>query len=286
MAGKFALKVGSRSIPLVAASDKINLQLVSEFKPLQNWAKNLAKEEATLHSASNGVHAGASSSPPSEDKPTIPVRVNKVEVKNVDYFGLRIGFVNLSVDADLTESGKKPPGLVFMRGGAVAVLLIIRSKSPSGTVSEHVVLTKQPRLAIPSFEFPEIPAGMLDGSGDFAGKCADELKEECGITLEHDKLIDMTQLAYGSDWEGVYPSAGGCDEFLRLFVSCQDMEWNELQALEGRLGGLRDIGESITLSLVELKDAYKVAPDAKLLSALALFHALKAEGKIEWSLPV
>ena len=60
-----------------------------------------------------------------------------------------------------------------------------------------------------------------------------------------------------------------------------DLEWSELQALEGRLGGLRDIGESIVLSLVELKDAYKAAPDAKLLSALALFHALKAEGKIE-----
>jgi ADP-sugar diphosphatase len=58
------------------------------------------------------------------------------------------------------------------------------------------------------------------------------------------------------------------------------MEWDKLQELEGRLGGLRERGESITLSLVELKDAYKVAPDAKLLSALALFHALKMEGKI------
>ncbi|KAK3821399.1 MAG: hypothetical protein J3Q66DRAFT_271094, partial [Benniella sp.] len=200
------------------------------------------------------------------------VVVNKIEVRNIDYFGPKVGFVNLSVDAELTETGKKPPGLIFMRGGAVAVLLIIRSKQPSGTATEHVVLTKQPRLSIPSFAFPEIPAGMLDGSGDFVGKCAEELKEECGITLEHDKLIDMTQLAYGSDWKGVYPSAGGCDEFLRLFVSTRDMEWNELQALEGQLGGLRDHGESITLSLVELKDAYKVAPDAKLLSALALFQ--------------
>lgn len=50
------------------------------------------------------------------------------------------------------------------------------------------------------------------------GKCAEELKEECGITLDHNKLIDMTELAYGDQWDGVYPSAGGCDEFLRLFV--------------------------------------------------------------------
>ncbi|KAF9993632.1 hypothetical protein BGZ80_001843 [Entomortierella chlamydospora] len=274
MAAKIALQVGSRSIPLVAASDKINLQLVSEFKPLQDWAKNLAKEETSTSQTTT------SPSPSSHDQSKIPVKVNKIEVKNVDYFGPRVGFVNLAVDAELIETGQKAPGYIFMRGGAVAVLLIIKSKNPSGDISEYVVLTKQARLSIPSFNFPEIPAGMLDGSGDFTGKCAQELKEECGITLEHDKLIDMTQLAYGSDWGGVYPSAGGCDEFLRLFLSCKEMAWDELQALEGRLGGLRDHGESITLSLVELKNAYKVAPDAKLLSALALFNALKAEGKI------
>ncbi|KAI1293449.1 hypothetical protein EDD11_008358 [Mortierella claussenii] len=278
MAAKFALKIGSRSIPLVAASDKINLQHVHDFKPLQEWAKQLAKEEQQQQQHERRTGEGRESS---EKQEKIPIRVDKVEINHVDYFGSRVGFVNLAVDAELTETGQKPPGLIFMRGGAVAVLLIIRSKNPSGATTEHVVLTKQARLAIPSFNFPEIPAGMLDGSGDFVGKCAEELQEECGITLENDKLIDMTKLAYGSDWKGVYPSAGGCDEFLRLFVSHQDMEWSQLQALEGRLGGLRDHGENISLSLVQLKDAYKAAPDAKLLSALALLQALKADGKIE-----
>ncbi|GJJ75198.1 ADP-sugar diphosphatase [Entomortierella parvispora] len=268
MAAKYSLKVGSRSIPLVTSRDKINLQQISEFKPLQDWAKGLEKEEADA--------AKSSSKEPS-------VVVSKVEVNNVEYFGSsKVGFVNLSVDAKLTESGQKPPGLIFMRGGAVAVLLILRSKQPStGAISEHVVLTNQPRLSIPSFDFPEIPAGMLDGSGDFVGKCAEELKEECGITLENDSLVDMTQLAYGSNWKGVYPSAGGCDEFLRLFVSRKDMDWEELQGLKGRLGGLRDHGESISLSIVGLREAYKAAPDAKLLSSLALYDALKADGKIE-----
>ncbi|KAF9912166.1 hypothetical protein EC991_000576 [Linnemannia zychae] len=280
MSAKHALKVGSRLVPLVTSNDKVNLQEVSEFKPLLAWAKNLAKEEASSQEQS--------SSTTGDDKPTKdgdaaqepPVRVFKVEVKSVERFGPRLGFANLAVDAQLTESGQKPPGLVFMRGGAVAVLLILKSTGPSGEVSEHVVLTKQPRLSIPSFNFPEIPAGMLDGSGDFVGKCAEELKEECGITLDHNSLIDMTELAYGNKWDGVYPSAGGCDEFLRLFVCCKDMKWDELQALEGRLGGLRDHGESISLALVALKDAYKTAPDAKLLSSLALFNALKADGKL------
>jgi len=266
MTSKHALKVGLRSIPLVAAHDKINLKQVSEFKPLLAWAKNLAKEEE------QAVKGNATGEP--------SVRVEKVEVKNVDYFGSKVGFVNLAVDAQLTESGKKPPGFIFMRGGAVAVLLIIKTTSPSGEALEHIVLTKQPRLSIPSFNFPEIPAGMLDGSGDFVGKCAEELKEECGITLDHNTLIDMTELAYGDKWDGVYPSVGGCDEFLRLFVSFIDKEWNELKELEGRLGGLREDGESISMTLVALKDAYKAAPDAKLLSSLALFNALKADGKL------
>ncbi|KAG0223646.1 hypothetical protein BGW41_005439 [Actinomortierella wolfii] len=270
MAAKRALTIGARSIPLVAAHEKIALDQVAEFKPLQDWAKKLAQEEKAFDSSSNA-------------NSRIPVRVNEVQVKNVDYFGKRVGFVNLHVDADIVETGQKAPGYIFMRGGAVAVLLIIRSKEPaSGTTKEFVVMVNQARLAIPSFSFPELPAGMLDGSGDFAGKCAEELKEECGITLDHNSLIDMTKLAYGNEWDGVYPSAGGCDEYLRMFACCKDMPWDEVQALEGRLGGLRDHGESITLSLVELKDVYKRSPDAKLLSCLGLYYSLKAEGKLSF----
>lgn len=30
-----------------------------------------------------------------------------------------------------------------------------------------------------------------------------------GIEIKEDELIDMTQLAYGDKWRGIYPSAGG-----------------------------------------------------------------------------
>lgn len=65
------------------------------------------------------------------------------------------------------------------------------------------------------------------------------------------------------------------DEFLRLFVCIKNMESSEINKLEGKLTGLRDEGENITLQLVPLKDAWKLSPDAKLLSSLALFHSLK-----------
>lgn len=119
MASRIALRVGSRSIPLVAASDKINLQQVSEFKPLQDWVQSLAKEEASLQEQQQQQQQqqpgnNNSSSSSIKNPPKVPVVINEIEVRNVDYFGPKIGFVNLSVDAKLTESGQKPPGLIFM----------------------------------------------------------------------------------------------------------------------------------------------------------------------------
>ena len=64
------------------------------------------------------------------------------------------------------------------------------------------------------------------------------------------------------------------DEFLRLFLCIKDMKKSEIDALEGKLTGLREQGENITLKLIELKDAWKYSPDAKLLSSLALYQAL------------
>lgn len=85
------------------------------------------------------------------------------------------------------------------------MLIILRSKGQK----DKVILTLQPRIAVPHFTFPEIPAGMLDGSGNFSGTAAKEIEEETGLTIKDDELIDMTELAYGDQWRGAYPSAGG-----------------------------------------------------------------------------
>ena len=41
----------------------------------------------------------------------------------------------------------------------------------------------QPRVPTGRYSFVELPAGMLDQSGDFAGVAAKELKEETGIEV-------------------------------------------------------------------------------------------------------
>ncbi|KAI8884594.1 hypothetical protein K501DRAFT_79128 [Backusella circina FSU 941] len=74
----------------------------------------------------------------------------------------------------------------------------------------------------------------------------------------------------------MYPSAGGSDEFLRLFVCIKEMTDGQIDELQGKLTGLREQGENITLKLVELENAWRYSPDAKLLSSLTLYQALKS----------
>jgi 8-oxo-dGTP pyrophosphatase MutT (NUDIX family) len=45
---------------------------------------------------------------------------------------------------------------------------------------KHVLLTIQPRIPAASLAFPELPAGMVDDGGNFAGAAAREIKEELG----------------------------------------------------------------------------------------------------------
>ena len=52
----------------------------------------------------------------------------------------------------------------------------------------YVVLCRQPRLPAGFASFPEIPAGMLDGSGHFTGVAAKELQEETGIEISEDAV--------------------------------------------------------------------------------------------------
>jgi len=154
------------------------------------------------------------------------------------------------------------------------------AKNNDSTKQHHegfTIITLQPRVPVGQFQFPEIPAGMLDHSGDFAGVAAKELEEECGIHIseKNNCLVDLTDFAYGDRFRGMYPSAGGCDEFLRLFVYQEEITSEKLESLKGKLTGNRDEGELITLKIVSLADLWKEAPDSKALSALYLFEKFK-----------
>jgi ADP-sugar diphosphatase len=188
-------------------------------------------------------------------------------------FGPRVGFMKFK--ADVKVDGKAPPGIVFMRGGAVAVLVVLKHDS-----TLYTVLVRQPRVAVGKPNMPEIPAGMLDGEGKFSGVAAKELKEETGVSIEEADLIDMTHLAFGDEYPGMYPSCGGSDEFNRLFLYRKEVSAAELADMQGRLHGVASEGEMIKLEVIPLADLWKKSPDAKALGALCLHDKLIAEGKV------
>ncbi|KAK4119328.1 hypothetical protein N657DRAFT_650293 [Parathielavia appendiculata] len=159
----------------------------------------------------------------------------------------------------------------------------------------YVLLTVQPRIAAGSLAFVELPAGMVDEGGTFAGQAAREIEEELGIVIPERDLVCLSDLVEpvdgGEGVEGrqqagelpraVYPSAGGCDEYIPIYMHERRVPRAQLGKWTGKLTGLREHGEKITLKLVRMRDLWKEgARDAKCLAAVALWERLRREGKI------
>ncbi|KAF2718063.1 hypothetical protein K431DRAFT_288015 [Polychaeton citri CBS 116435] len=281
----FILPSSSPPCEIKLCNDLTQEQLLN-FPAFKTWSKTLLHSLSLQHKdASHTFHKS-------------PYSLRTITIQSVDWFGSdpqkrRLGFLKFSSTVS-NDDGEYLPGSVFLRGGSLAMLLILQpddmsSSDPEQVVNQerYVLLTVQPRIAAGSLGFSEIPAGMLDDNGSFSGGAAKEIKEETGLEVTADDLIDLTQLAiqaYDGDEQlqkGVYPSAGGSDEFIPIFLHQRKMPRDELRELQGRLTGLRDHGEKITLKVVKLKDLWREgARDAKTLSALALYEGLKREGKI------
>ena len=201
----------------------------------------------------------------------------------------KIGFVQLHAEIR-NEENKELPGAVFLRGGSVAVLPILR---PRDSVDERwVVMTLQARVPAGSLSFMEIPAGMTDDDkdmGKLGGKAAEEMKEETVLEIRKDELIDLTGLALQDSLapeskhleRAMYPSAGGCDEFIRLYLWEKEIDRQEIEDLKGRLTGLRTQKEMIEIRLCRYEELWREGTrDAKTLAAWALYEGLKRAGKL------
>ncbi|KAI0412852.1 hypothetical protein F5X98DRAFT_367010 [Xylaria grammica] len=275
-------------------------QLLS-FSPFHNWLQTLTKSLSLQYA--NPKH------PFHED----PYALRSITVQSYDLFGAkRVGFLKLR--ADVTNSaGEALPGAVFLRGPSVGMLMMLipddAAARPQGAglhdEERYVVLTVQPRIPAGSLAFPELPAGMVDdddddaaagesGEGKFAGTAAREIHEELGIEIPASELVCLSDLAAddsgaaarGDEEEGLpsamYPSAGGCDEYIPIYMHERRVPRDTLKEWTGKLTGLRDHGEKITLKLVPMRDLWREGRrDAKALAALALWEGLKREGKLQ-----
>jgi len=264
----------------VDLAKKITQEKLLQFAAFRNWKDTLRKNLALQ--SDDKDHAF------SKD----PYVLKSIEIQSVDYFSpTKIGFIKLKADIRNSEN-KALPGIAFLRGGSVAMLMVLR---PVDSRDERwVVMTEQPRVPAGSLKFVEIPAGMLDDAGDFRGQAAKEIEEETGFKLPKHELIDLTKLALSQSkpegellmdetlQDAMYPSPGGSDEYIHIFLWEKELNRQEIMDLRGRLTGTRKQGEMITLRVCDYEELWKLCPrDAKTLAAWALYEGLNREGKIE-----
>lgn len=192
--------------------------------------------------------------------------VSSVRIQAVNMFGPRVGFMMFKADV-LDSRGRWLPDVVFMRGGCVAILPVLVCNG-----KQYTVMTVQPRLPTGKFDFVEVPAGMLDGNGDFIGVAAKQIAEDLKMKVGREELVDMSEMA--GHIRGFYPTPGGSDETIRVYCFVRQVSQNELAELKGRLTGNLEEGEQITLKIMPLKDLWKI-PDGKTIVAYTLFRELE-----------
>ncbi|GJN69484.1 hypothetical protein PCL_02045 [Purpureocillium lilacinum] len=250
---------------------------LKSFKPFQSWISTLNNSLSLQSQTTHPFHSD-------------PYALRSVTVQSFDRFGgSRLGFVKLSATVSNSAS-EALPAAALLRGPSVAMLvMLIPDDLPASSDERYAVLTVQPRVPAGSLGFVELPAGMVDDAGSFKGAAAKEMEEELGITIQEDELVCLSELAAPSETEGIneglpqamYPSAGGCDEHITIYSYERRIPRDQLREWSGRLTGLRDHGEKITLKVVPMKDLWREgARDAKALAAVALWEGLRREGKV------
>ena len=195
--------------------------------------------------------------------------VEAIHMQSLDYFGSRVGILKMAVRARLAQNQIPLPGIVILKGGGVAVLVVLVCDGV-----EYAVTCIQPRLPVGDDKLVELPAGLLDDSNDFAGACARELHEEAGIVIKKDDLLDMTQEIYGDDSKGIYMLPGSNDTFIRLFLYRKEVNKEYIDGLQDKITGLIAEGEQIMLRICLLSDLPRKCIDGKTLSALLLYNEL------------
>ena len=188
--------------------------------------------------------------------------IHDLYIQSVDMFGPKVGFIKFRTS--VTANGVTKTHIVFLRSDAVGVLVVLICNGV-----RYLVLTRQARVPTGSSNFLEIPAGMMDTSGDVVGVALDELEQETGITLNSDQLSKLVPIV---------PSAGGTCEVVYLF-SCEiECTKEKLEEFQGKLTGLIKEGEVITLQVLSLEDTNKMIDegnqpiDGKLLAALRAYE--------------
>ena len=155
------------------------------------------------------------------------IRLEKIEIRDIYMFGPNVGFIFMHCTLYERITGSLiPSGAVFVRGGAVGILVIVECEE-----QKYALLTQQIRVP-GGHDFVEVIAGMLDENGDPKGVAVKELYEESGITIKADDLIEVSTM---------YPSIGGCDEAIICYnTKLLKMDIDRLKKIQSKTFGVED----------------------------------------------
>lgn len=210
-------------------------------------------------------------------KAQVPFRIQSVHFSSVDIIS-RHGsktplFLKLKAVATDLE-GKPQHGIVLLRGSAVGVLVVLRCEG-----KPYLLLVDQPRFPLAERHTLEIPAGILDWSGDSLEVALAELREEAQIEARAEELVDLTQW-WEPGSEGFAASCGLLDETIRLYVLEREVSVDELKAHDGREQDYQDEHEWIQTVVLPYEEAARKFRDGKCFVALFLYERwLAAQGR-------
>jgi hypothetical protein len=170
-------------------------------------------------------------------------------------------FALIRVHTSLPNGEQVKANLVILSGHATSVLNVYIDEFGD----EWGLTVVQPRLALGSFEFEELPAGMDDGD-DPANVAIREVEEETTQSIDRMSLIHLGTTV---------PSAGLKAEKVSLFAVVHQLSRAKILALNGIRAGLASEGEYIHTKISPLDEILKRTLDAKAQLSILLYMNLK-----------
>lgn len=202
--------------------------------------------------------------------------VTKVHFSSADFLmkGRQPLFIKLQATATLPD-GRPVHGIVLVRGNAVGILVVLRCEG-----KPYLLLVRQPRFAITEQASLEIPAGILDWTGDYRKVALSELEEEAQIEAKDSELIDLMDFWYKGSTPGFAASCGLLDERIRLYAIEREVTREQLDAMNGKDQKYTDEIEWIRTEVLPYEEAAHHFVDGKNLIAMFLYERwLKAQGR-------
>lgn len=169
------------------------------------------------------------------------LQTNGLKINNIDeiytrhrYNGEAL-FSLVMLDANTPEGDKIPP-ICFIKGEVVCVCIVLIDKA---TKEKYLLLVKQRRIAEGGFTY-EHPAGMVDGTKTPLEIAVMEVKEETGITVSEEDLINL------SPNKRLFPSTGTSDEAMYFYFCEIELDKTEIESFENKEMGTAYEFERIT----------------------------------------